>query len=196
MATTADRLTQLQKELEALRAIQTQEDFDEGARLHAEKNAPWVSGMYSHLKFPVYQYREFPKVLYHTDYRAAKQAWDAAHTMLVSGNDQSRELAIKAATREIDKTVVTVSDKNEEARYLASGDWAVTPAAAEERRIANDNALAVEAAHLNYEDRNLTGAALAERERADDMSDGHLVDVTATLARHRGRPKATAAAGA
>lgn len=194
MSTVSDRLAQLQKELDALQQQQTQEDFDEGARLHTEKNAPWVSGMYSHLKFPPYQYREYPRAMYHLGYAAAKREWDAAHSMIVAGNDLSRELAIREANREIDKFVCTVQNETEE-RAL-DGNWARTPPAAEAKRLALEAEMATAAGHLNYEDRNLTGPALAERELADELSDGHLTDVTETLKKARGRPKSAQPIGA
>lgn len=197
MSTTADRLTQLQHELDTLKQIQTQEEFDEGARLHAEKNAPWVNGMYSHLKFPPYVYQEYPRMMYHVDYGAAKRELEAAHLMH-TGNDPQRaslkNRAIEDATRQIDLVARRVETAEDE-RRLDAGVWARTPDQAEALRLRNENEIAVQAAHLNYEDRNLTGPALAERERADDLSDGHLVDVTATLKDAKARkPRATVTA--
>lgn len=192
MSTTADRLSQLQHELDALKQIQTQEEFDEGARLHAEKNAPWINGMYSHLKFPPYEYKPYPRMMYHIGYAAARRELDAAHAMH-TGNDPQlasvKNRAIEDATRHIDRVTKRVETEEEERRL--NDQWARTPPEAEARRLAAENDLAVEAAHLNYEDRNLTGPALAERERADDLSDGHLVDVTATLKKAK-REKVTA----
>jgi hypothetical protein len=196
MSTTADRLTQLQKELEALKAIQTQEDFDEGARLHVEKNAPWVNGMYSHLKFPAYQYREFPKMLYDEQYEAACLAYEHALRMPARGSDDTeREVALRQAQRAKDEHSVTVGSVAEQER-LGRG-WYESPTAAVAAVQARAREIEVAAAHLNYEDRNLTGAALEEREAADAVSDGHLVDVTATLQKHRGgRPKKSVSVGA
>lgn len=186
MSTPADRLTQLQKELDTLRQIQTQEDYDEGARLHAEKNAPWVNGMYSHLKFPPYEFKMHPKSLYGVNYGPCRKALQDAEGMLVSGNDMSRELAIKGAQRDLDACVVVARSAEDEAIKVGQG-WCVGIKEAEARRLGMENEIATQAAHLNYEDRNLTGAALAERELADDLSEGHLVDVTGTLEKAKAR---------
>lgn len=193
MSTTADRLTQLQHELDTLKQIQTQEEFDEGARLHAEKNAPWISGMYSHLKFPPYKYEAYPRLMYHIGYAEAKRELEAAQAMHVGNDPQLNSLrnrAIEDATKHIDLVTKRVETEADERRL--DDRWARTPTEADARRLAIENDLAVQAAHLNYEDRNLTGAALAERERADELADGHLVDVTGTLAKAKARkPRAT-----
>lgn len=190
MSSTADRLTQLAKELEALKAIQTQEDYDEGARLHAEKNAPWVNGMYSHLKFPPYVFVAYPAAMYHVDFAAAYRDWMLTGSALYE-SEKERTNAIEAATRALDKCVKKVENEAEAQQLGAL--WAPTPQEAEARRLAIARDLEVNAAHLNYEDRNLTGPALAERELADEVSDGHLVDVTETLKKHKGRKAAVGA---
>lgn len=181
--------------LNALQQIKTQEDFDEGARLHAEKNAPWVNGMYSHLKFPAYEYREYPKAMYRHDYGQAVRELGAAQALLVSGTDLSRDLAIKDAQRKVDDCVCVVQTPEQERLQRGQG-WGATPAEAEQIRQMREAEEATQAAHLAYEDRRLTGPALAERELADELAEGHLVDVTGTLAKARGRkPRGTVAVG-
>lgn len=192
MQTTSDRLSQLQQELDALKQVQTQEDFDEGARLHMQKNAPWVSGMYSHLPdsvlHPHYVYKPYPKALYHVNYAAKLRLVQEANSMLVSGSDMSRELAVQRAMAELDQCVCKVDHEGDERLRLGSGTWAAGPNEAEALRLKREADLATQAGHLNYDDRNLIGKAKEERDEADALAEDHLVDVTATL-KHARRPK-------
>jgi hypothetical protein len=71
--------------------------------------------------------------------------------------------------------------------------WCETPAKAIEVQEAQDRAVAEAAAVSNWDDRNMSPAAKAERETADAASDGHLVEVPRTPVRShkrgRGRPR-------
>lgn len=183
MSELEDRLRRLREELDALSRIKTQEDFDEGARLHTEKNAPWVSGMYSHLRFDPYVYQEYPKAMYAPDFLTAKR--EVHNARYLSGvTDQERQEAIKEAERLLAMHSCLVQDGAEERLRLGQG-WDLTPEAAAAQQQRAEDALAVQAAHLAYEDRHLGDKASAEREAADAASEGHLVEVK----RKPGRPK-------
>ena len=182
-----DRLRRLREELDALSRIKTQEDYDEGARLHAEKNAPWVSGMYSHLRFDPYTYQEYPKAMYAPDFLMAKR--EAHHARFLTGvTDQERQEAIKEAERILAQQTCLAADAADE-RMRAGQGWALTPEAAAAQQKQAEHELAVQAAHLAYEDRHLGDKARREREAADEAAEGHLVEVPVK----RGRPKASVA---
>lgn len=167
-----------------LQRIKTQEDFDEGARLHNEKNAPWVSGMYSHLRFEPYVYQEYPKAVYSPDFLEARKERHSAQYL--SGlSDQDRQSAIKEADRVVALHCALVQNASEE-RQRASFGWDPDPEKAAARKVAAENELAVQAAHLAYEDRHLGELAQRERDAADEASEGHLVEVK----RKPGRPRA------
>lgn len=184
-----DRLKRLREELDALSRIKTQEDYDEGARLHNEKNAPWVSGMYSHLRFDPYVYQEYPKAMYSPDFLQART--EAHNARFLSGvTDQERQEAIKEAERILAMQTALVTDAGGEAIQAGKG-WAETPEKAVAKRKAAEDEIAVQAAHLAYEDRNLGEKARAERDAADAASEGHLVEVP--VKRKPGRPASVSA---
>lgn len=169
------RLAALQKELDALSRIKTQEDFDEGARLHAEKNAPWVNGMYSHLRFDPYVYQEYPKALYRPEFLGAMQEVQDAKR-LPGVTDTERQAGVKEAERILAQYVCLVTDASDELLRKGQG-WHNSPDAAVAAHKAEQDEIAVQAAHLAYEDRNLGELAKRERDAADDASEGHLVEV-------------------
>jgi len=180
-----DQLRSLQEQLDALKRIKTAEDFDEGARLHAEKNAPWINGPYSHLRFEPYVFTEYPKALYRPDFQAARQAVEDAR-MLRGVTDNERREAIVAAEADLAKECCLVSDASEERLRKGQG-WYLTIQDALDARKAAEDEIAVQAAHLAYEDRHLGELARREREAADAASEGHLVEVP--IKRGPGRPK-------
>lgn len=185
-----ERLNALQKELDALSRIKTQEDFDEGARLHNAKNAPWVSGMYSHLldhngrllSEPPYVHQEYPKALYRPEFlQAAQEVQDAKR--LPGVTDAERQAGVKEAERILNQFCCLAVDEADERLRVGMG-WHASPDAAKAAEVRANDELAVQAAHLAYEDRNLGDKARRERDAADDASDGHLVEVPVK----RGRP--------
>lgn len=192
MAELDDRLALLEKELDALRKIKTQEDFDEGARLHAEKNSPWINGPYSHLKFPPYEFKAFPKMLYSLDYEGACQEYYEATLIPARGSEEGdRDAAMRKAQRRKDTSTVIVKTEAEFHRLIASGDWYESPGQAIGAMKAKQDEIGRQAAHLAYDDRHLGAAARREREAADEASDGHLVEVRTP--KKRGRKPRTAA---
>lgn len=191
MSTTADQIKELRDRLDALAQVQTQEEFDEGARLHNLKNAPWVSGMYSHLPHdvlhPRYAFQAYPAAMYHVGYAAAMRQVEEANGMRVAGSDMSRDLAIKGAMAELDKYICIAKTEAEERMRLGSGLWASSPDAAETLRLQLEADRATAAGHLAYENRNLIGKAKEELDAADAAADDHLVDVPAPK-KKPGRP--------
>lgn len=174
-------LERLQKALSELGAP----DPDQGARLHAEKNSPAVSGMYAELKFPPYQFRPYPKMLYSADYLDACAEYDRALRIVSRGDDQTRDLAIKQAQYRKDQATRTVeSEEQEEA--LAGAGWADTPQRAKEKKEALERAVAQAAAEAAYADRNMGELARREREAIDADHEGHLVEVPETPKGPRG----------
>lgn len=188
--TSAD-LLELNNKLEALSRIKTQEEFDEGARLHMAKNAPWINGPYSHLGpeilNPPYVYRPYPMALYHPDYPEARKALDEAQMIPANGSDDSeRKRAVLLAQQWLDKTTKRVQTLAE--HDLCRGSWFDTPEDAYQAKQAAAKEVAVQAAHLAYDDRRLGEQATAEREEADTLADAHLTDVTAVLKEKKRKP--------
>lgn len=183
--------TELLDKLDALRRIKTQEDFDEGARLHNLKNAPWINGPYTHLGpeilNPPYKFRPYPMALYHPDYVDARKALNEAEMMPANGSDDAdRKKAITLAQQWLDKTTKKVLSAEEHNLYR--GQWFDSPADAYAAKQAAANEVAVQAAHLAYDDRHLGDAAKREREEADELADAHLVDVQAVLKEKKRKP--------
>ncbi len=158
---------------------------DEGARLHAEKNAPWVAGAYTHLHFPPYQFRPYPKMLYHSSYGEAKDAYDRALRIPARGTeDGARAQALLEAQRALDASMRIVQTEDE--AVALQGAWFDSPQAAAAAKEQWAQAIAQAAAESAYEDRRLGPAAKAERKAADEASDGHLVEIPAV---RKGWPK-------
>lgn len=172
-----DRLQQLESELDALRKIKTQEDYDEGAILHAKHNAPWKNGQYSHLEFPPYVFQEFPKMLYSGDYETACLAYDQAGMIPARGTEEgARTAALIVAKRRKDVAMKVVLSAAEEAHWRARG-WFVSPVAAVQAAKALEEDIATAAAHREYEDRNLSEQAKAEIAALEDASEAFVAEV-------------------
>ncbi len=149
---------------------------DEGARLHAEKNAPWVSGIYTHLHFPPYQFRAYPKMLYHPSYGEARAAMDKAIRIPARGTeDGARAQAMMEAQRALDESMRIVQTEDEAAAL--AGAWFDTPQAAAAAKEQWAQEIAAAAAHAAYEDRRLGPQAKAERQAADAAAEDHLVEI-------------------
>lgn len=180
-------LEQLKAAIAQLERDGIQKQFDEGARLHNEKNAPTVNGTYTHLKFPAYQFREFPKMLYGPDFLAACAEYDRAFAYRERRDEQGlrNSLIVEAQTRK-DKATKIVNSRDEQ--DTVGGLWCETPdlALAAEKR--NQDQIALAAAEAAFLDRNLGDVAKRERQAADDASEGHLVEVPEQK-RGPGRPR-------
>jgi hypothetical protein len=187
----SEDLKDLTNKLEALSRIKTQEEYDEGARLHNQKNAPWINGPYTHLGpeilNPPYKFRPYPMALYHPDYVDARKALTEAEMLPANGSDDAdRKKAITLAQQWLDKTTKKVASVEEHNLYR--GQWFDSPADAYAAKQAAANEVAVQAAHLAYDDRNLGDAAKREREEADTLADEHLTDVQAVLKEKKRKP--------
>ena len=166
-------------------------DPDEGARLHREKNAPWVSGQYSHLPpsvlHPPLVPREYPKMLFSPKYGEAQKAMQSAMRIAARGTeDAAREQAMKEAQYQLKQATRIVDDVDQE--RMLSGAFFETPGLAEEARVRDEEYIAQQAAESAWQDRNLMGAAKREREEYDANAEGHVVDVPAPR-RGPGRPR-------
>lgn len=171
MSDLSQQLAALRAQLDALSKIKTQEDFDEGARLHNAKNAPWVKGPYSDLIFPPYRYQQFPQMVYSASYLDAVQAYEEALMVPARGSeDNARSLAILKAERKKLEAVKTVHDGDELARALATG-WYEGPEGAAKAKQAAQDAIALAAAERAYDDRNMGEKAKAEIDAFDEQSD-------------------------
>lgn len=174
-----DRLKLLETELDALRKIKTQEDYDEGAILHAKHNAPWVKGQYSHLEFPPYVFRAFPKMLYSAGYEAACLEYDQACLIPARGSEEGdRDAAMRIAQRKKDVAVKTVLTQTEEDAWIGRG-WFVSPTAAVDAAKAQQREMATVAAHRAYEDRNMGDQAKAEIRAFDDQAEAFVTEIPA-----------------
>lgn len=187
------RLKRLQEELDLLKKIETQEDFDEGARLHAEKNAPWVNGPYSHLRFEPYVFQEFPKMLYSLDYEPACLAVDQAYMIYGRGSeDNERNAAITLAEKRKREATRIVRSRQEQ--HSAVG-WFESPTAAVDAKQQLQRDIEVAEAHRHYDDRNL-GEVAAREANAFDEAAGDFTPVIPETPVRRGPgrpPKAVSA---
>lgn len=159
----------------------------DGGQLHAEKNAPWVNGTYSHLLDahgqlkgePRYVHQEYPKMLYNADYLKAASHHEAAKRMRAKrGDDEEREFLIAQTRDAMDLCTRTVQTPDEHASLGSL--WQETPGLAVEARDMMEMAIAAAAAYSAGDDQHMSAAAKAERDAADEASDGHLVEVAAT----------------
>ena len=183
-----DTLRRRLDQLEALDPNAGESDRERGERLHMEKNAPSVNGIYSHLRFPAYQMAEYPKMLYAPSYGAAKAAMDSAMRIPGRGTeDVVREQAIRAAQYQLTQATRIVRDADEERMH--SGTWFESPQLAEEAKVREEEYVAQQAAESNWTDRNLIGAAKRERDAFDADAEGHVVDVPAPPKRKYQRRK-------
>lgn len=174
--TNIEQLQRLQRALNELGAP----DKEEGARLHAEKNAPSVSGIYSHLKFPAYQFKPYPREMYSPDYPACREELARAQRIPARGVDTAdRDAAVLLAERELRLTVKAVHTDEQEAEAKNLG-WSNTPDEAKAEKERRDRGTARSAAEANYDDRHLGEKARTEREAIDADHDGHLIEVPET----------------
>lgn len=176
MSELSERLAHLEKQLDELRKIKTQEDFDEGARLHNAKNAPWVSGPFADMVFPPYVFRAFPKHLYHPDYNDACKAFDEAHLIPARGSeDGERSKAIMLAQRWKDATTKEVTSQAEE--DALRGQWFESPSAAYAAKQAAQTARATAEAHRAYEDRNMGESARREISAIEEAAEDFVPEI-------------------
>lgn len=176
MSELSDQLASLKAQLDALSKVRTQDDFDEGARLHNIHNAPWKKGQYSHLEFPPYQFRAFPKAVYNKDFEAARLEYDQAHMLPARGSDDAvRATAILQAQRKMALACRKVESQTEQ-DALGAG-WYDSPEAAVLAEKAFQDEMATVAAHRAYEDRNMGELAKAEIDAADEAAEDFLAVV-------------------
>lgn len=185
--TTDERLAELKEAIAQLERDGLQRQADEGPRLHAEKNAPTVNGIYTHLRFPEYKFREYPKMLYAPDFAAACREFDAAIGYRERRDEQGlrNSLIVEAQARK-DKATKIVHSRDEQ--DAAGGLWCESPALALEAEQRNQDQIALAAAESNFDDRRLGELAKRERDAADEASDGHLVEIPEQR-RGPGRPR-------
>lgn len=183
-----ERLRRLELELEALQRIKTQEDYDEGARLHAIKNAPWISGQYSHLEFKPYTHQEYPKAIYGVGYLEAKREYEEALMIPAFGQDDiARKTAIMLAERAVGKCVKKVVSEGELRKWFSSGDWFESPTELEERARKFQKDIEAAASHRAYEDRNMGDGARREFGKFDDAADHFVAEMPQTRLGPKGR---------
>lgn|SRR5262245_2118633 len=167
----------LLSKLDFLKMVKTQEEYDEGARLHALKNSPWASGPYSHLPHevlhPPYVFREFPMAVYDCEYEAAVLELDQARQIPAWGTDDAqRAMAIKLAETKMGKHCRKIHTTAE--LEAGKGVWFRTPREAVEAKQAQQKEIGVLAAHRAYEDRNMSPLAQAEIDAFDEAADEHV----------------------
>jgi len=185
----AERLRKLQEELDFLKTQKTQEEFDEGARLHNEKNAPWINGQYSSMKFPPYVFRAFPRMLYNEQYEdACLQLAAAARVPGRGAEDSEREEALRVAERAKRDATCTVANEAELERRIGSGDWYLSPLEAYGGKQKRIEALATQAAHRAHDDRNMGELAKQEIEAFDDAAENFVAEIPVAK-RGPGRPR-------
>lgn len=184
--TVEQRLERLRSELDALQRIKTQEDYDEGNRLHELHNAPWRKGPYSHMEFPTYKYREYPRMLYGLKYEAATLAVDEAYAMPAGSVDRDnirKEAILRAEKAQRAQTKIIGSEA--ELRKLPADTWFLSPTEVVERLAADQRRLETAAGHRAYEDRNMSAKAKREIDAHDDAAE----DFIAEIPRRRVAPK-------
>lgn len=176
--TVQQRITKMRQELDALQQIQTQEDHDEGARLHNLHNAPWVKGPYSHLvgTFPMYKFQPFPMMLYSLDYLEAVKARDEAELIPAYGmDDKDRKKALTFAERRI-KAATRVVPSEPALRAVGAG-WFESPAAVAEHFINLQREIEVQAAHRAHDDRKMSPKAKREIDQYDEQADHFVTEI-------------------
>jgi hypothetical protein len=188
-------MTALTTKLDTLRGIKTQEQFDEGARLHAAKNAPWVSGPYSHLPpevlNPKWVYKEFPRMVYDAHYEQACRDYDAAWMIPARGTeDHERATALMLAQRAKDTHSKIVRSQAE--LDALAGVFYTSPAEAVKAAQAREAEIATIAAHRAYEDRLMGERAKAEIDAFDERAEAHVPVIPETPRKKVGRPKKAA----
>lgn len=200
---TPEQVAQLSTMLQRaqLQTVQDEMDKEQGARLHAEKNAPWVNGgrYESALKSlppnPSLMGRplEFPKMLYNVDFVQAQRDYMQALRYRERRDEPgTRDEMIKRAEAAMQAATKIVGNAVEEAQWTETGLWATTMAGAADAEERRQQAIAQAAAESRHADRRLSQAALAERAVAEDEHDGHLVEVPEQR-RGPGRPPKSAA---
>lgn len=190
MGERTEELKQLRERLDFLQKIETQEDFDEGARLHNEKNAPWKNGQYSHLegKYEPYVYRPYPRMLYNAAYEPACLAYEEALRIPARGSEEgARQHAIAAALKAKTDATCIVQNLTDEAAKRTRG-WYLSPTDAVAATKAELDARHLAQAHREYEDRNMGDQAKAEMRAHDDAAGDFTPEIPAqTLRRKPGR---------
>lgn len=195
MSEVSDRLRRLEIELEALQRIQTQEDFDEGARLHALHNAPWVKGAYTHIEFPPYKFEAFPMAIYKTGFLEANRELVEAEMIPAFGQaDLERKQAVLLASRKLARLVKKVHSEGELRKWLLTREWFESPEAIAEEARSNQRAIETAAAHRAYEDRNMGPRARQEADAYDEAAEAFVGEVPEQRRGPTGRRVTSAAA--
>ena len=114
-----------------------------------------------------YQFRRWPAMMYHAERRNGKimcmesepQAFEFQHT-------QNYVQAVEGAKHFTAKCIKTVGGQEEWARAMEQG-WRDSPDDAIKACEERENSVMKDVAHLNYEDRNLSDLAKAEKAAAE-----------------------------
>lgn len=169
-----------------LQSVQNEMDKQQGAILHAEKNAPWIDGgrykdalkMLPPNPSLVGRPVPYPKMLYSVDYAPAQREYLAALRYRERRDEPgTRDEMIKQAEAAMQAATKEVHSAEDEAHWTSTGLWAPTVAGAADAEERRQRAIADAAAESRHADRRLSPAALAERTAAEDAHDGHLVEV-------------------
>lgn len=147
----------------------------DGATLHAEKNAPWVNGAYSHLRFPPYEFHPYPKMLFTADWVRCNEEYQNALRYRPRHRDEDIQSLVADAFAAREACTRTVQTPEDEAAL--GSEWAESPKLAVENRERLARQMAEAAAVSTYDDRRMGPLAQAEREAADAASEHHLVEV-------------------
>lgn len=180
---------------------------EEATRLHFKKNQPDQPD----IEFVPYRYHHpYPTCVYR-DWSAEARTKEVRRLIgamaLTSASDH---WMAEEAVAEFDSRTVGVIDmdddgqvdaglraRNEaEHRLIKSLGWVDTPGEVRGQKDKENKALALAAAHRNYEDRNMGELAKREADAIDDAAEDHVAEIKATR-KKRGRPykKAAPAAG-
>lgn len=142
---------------------------EEATRLHFKKNRPDVPDV----EFPPYRFRPYPMAMYreHPETREVE-------SKLVGVVDYDEHDVVHTPLRE--------HNDREHTRWLESG-WVNKPEDIQSAVDRLNKAVALAAAHRNYDDRNLGPQARAELDQIEDAADEHVLEVPAPTKRP-GRP--------
>lgn len=185
MSERTDELKLLRERLDFLQKIDTQEDFDEGARLHNAKNAPWVHGQYSDMKFEPYVYKPYPRMLYNGEYDVACVEYENALILPARGSEEgARQHAIAAALRKKQNATCTVQDESEHAARKTRG-WFDSPTEAVEMMKAVEHERFIQQAHREFEDKGLSEPARREATAFDDAAGDFTPEIPQTPIRRK-----------
>lgn len=162
---------------------------EQSLRLHFKKNQPEKPDIdfppYRFMPYPAAMYREWTEANRKLELRriAGRLSLNLSNPIDFERADvelaeyESRQVGVRDVDDDghVDQQL---RDKNDaDHRVLLGQGWADTPSGVKDAKDKQNKALALAAAHRNYEDRNMGELAKAEAEAIDDAADDHVPEI-------------------